>query len=110
MISYFRLWRLLEKRGYSRWDIIWLAGISDSTYQKLVHSDHVRMDVLERICKALNVDIGDICSFRRLHKTPKTVAASGFWDFKAAYLLSSLQLFCQPTYCFHFSHNYKYFM
>ena len=65
MISYFRLWRLLERRGYSRRDIIWLAGISDSTYQKLVHSDHVRMDVLERICKALNVDIGDICSFRR---------------------------------------------
>ena len=65
MISYFRLWRLLELRGYSRKDITWLAGISDSTYRKLLNSDSVRMDVLERICKALNVDIGDICSFRR---------------------------------------------
>ena len=27
MISYFRLWRLLERRGYSRKDITWLAGI-----------------------------------------------------------------------------------
>ena len=65
MISYFRLWRLLERRGHSRKDITWLAGISDSTYRKLLNSDSVRMDVLERICKALNVDIGDICSFRR---------------------------------------------
>ena len=65
MISYFRLWRLLERRGYYRKDITWLAGISDSTYRKLLNSDSVRMDVLERICKALNVDIGDICSFRR---------------------------------------------
>ena len=52
MISYFRLWRLLELRGYSRKDITWLAGISDSTYRKLLNSDSVRMDVLERICKA----------------------------------------------------------
>ena len=65
MISYFRLWRLLKRRRYSRKDITWLAGISDSTYRKLLNSDSVRMDVLERICKALNVDIGDICSFKR---------------------------------------------
>ena len=58
MISYFRLWRLLERRGYSRKNITWLAGISDSTYRKLLNSDSVRMDVLARICKALNVDIG----------------------------------------------------
>lgn len=65
MISYFRLWRLLERRGYSKKDITWLARISDSTYRKLLNSDSVRMDVLERICKALNVDVGDICSFRQ---------------------------------------------
>ena len=65
MIPYFRLWRLLEQRGYSRKDITWLAGISDSTYRKLLNSDSVRMDVLEPICKALNVDVGDICRFRR---------------------------------------------
>lgn len=65
MISYFRLWRLLERRGYTKKGITWLAGISDSTYRKLLNSDSVRKDVLERICKALNVDVGDICSFRR---------------------------------------------
>ena len=64
MISYRKLWLLLDRRGYSRRDIIQLAGISDSTYQKLVKNDTVRMDVLERVCAALHVDIGDVCSFR----------------------------------------------
>ena len=63
-IYYARLWRLLERRGYTRKDIIWLAGISESTYRKLLAGDATRMDVMERICKALKVDIGDICSFR----------------------------------------------
>ena len=64
-LSYTRLWRLLDRRGYARKDIIWLAGISESTYRKLLAGEAVRMDVLERICLALNVDIGDICSLRR---------------------------------------------
>ncbi len=63
-IYYTRLWRLLERRGYSRKDIIWLAGISESTYRKLLAGEATRMDVLERICVALKVDIGDVCSFR----------------------------------------------
>ena len=64
-ISYFRLWRLLEKRGLTRKDIIWLSGISESTYRKLLAGDSVRLDVLERVCTALRVDIGDVCSFKR---------------------------------------------
>ena len=31
MISYSRLWLLLHRRGYSPRDIIYLAGISEST-------------------------------------------------------------------------------
>lgn len=65
MICYFPLWRLLEKRRYQKKNIIRLAGISESTYRKLLAGEAVRMDVLERICLALNVDIGDICSLRR---------------------------------------------
>jgi len=64
MISCFKLWRLLEKRGYQRKDIVRLAGISESTYRKLLAIEAVRMDVLQRICIALNVDVGDICSLR----------------------------------------------
>ncbi|MGN0802379.1 MAG: helix-turn-helix domain-containing protein, partial [Candidatus Faecivicinus sp.] len=54
MISYAHLWKLLEKRGYSQKDIVYLAGISESTYRKLKVNDTIRMDVLERICIALD--------------------------------------------------------
>ena len=64
MISYKKLWLLLSRRGYTQRDIISLAGISESTYQKLVKGESVRLDVLERVCNALNVDVGDVCSFR----------------------------------------------
>jgi DNA-binding Xre family transcriptional regulator len=63
-VGNFKLWRLLEKRSYQRKDIVRLAGISDSTYRKLLASEAVRMDVLQRICITLNVDVGDICSLR----------------------------------------------
>lgn len=71
MITYKKLWVLLSRRGYAQRDIISLAGISESTYQKLVKGESVRLDVLERICKALNVDIGDICSFRGWTPSPR---------------------------------------
>ena len=64
MISYRKLWMLLSMRGYTKRDIISLAGISESTYQKLVRGEAVRMDVLAKICDALSVDIGDVCSLR----------------------------------------------
>ena len=61
MITYSRLWLLLKRRGYNPRDIIRLAGISESTYRKMSRNEPVRMDVLERICLSLHVDIGDIC-------------------------------------------------
>ena len=64
MISYFKLWRLLEKLDYQRKDVVRLAGISESSYRKLLASEAVRMDVLQRVFIALNVDVVDICSFR----------------------------------------------
>lgn len=64
MLSYSRLWRLLANRRLMPKDLCTLAGISPSTVRVLQKDQHVRMDVLERICTALNVDIGDICSFR----------------------------------------------
>ena len=66
-LSYLRLWRLMERRGYTRKDIIWLAGISESTYRKLLAGDATRLDVLGSICTALKVDIGDVCSFQDYH-------------------------------------------
>ena len=66
MITYSRLWLLLKRRGYNPRDIINLAGISESIYRKMSRNEPVRMDVLERVCAALLVDVGDVCSFSPL--------------------------------------------
>ena len=63
MITYSRLWLLLKRRGYSPRDIIRLAGTSESTYRKMPRNEPVRMDVLERVCATLHVDVGDVYSF-----------------------------------------------
>jgi len=65
MITYNKFWLLLNRRGYSPRDIIHLAGISESIYRKMSRNEAVRMDVLERMCAALRVDVGDVCSFIR---------------------------------------------
>ena len=65
MISYSKLWRLLSKRRLQPKALCALAGISVTTLRAMQKDQHVRLDVLERICDALHVDIGDVCSFRR---------------------------------------------
>ena len=40
------------------------AGISSSTLAKLGKNEIVSLEVLERICDALNCDVGDVMSFK----------------------------------------------
>lgn len=66
MISYSKLWRFLDRRHIQPKDLCTLANISYSTLRMMKNNQPVRLDVLHRICEALNVDIGDVCSFRRV--------------------------------------------
>jgi DNA-binding Xre family transcriptional regulator len=60
MISYKKLWHILLDKDLKKKDLVRLAGVSTYTVNKLTHGDNVTTDVLLRICKALEVDIGDI--------------------------------------------------
>jgi DNA-binding Xre family transcriptional regulator len=60
MISYKKLWHLLLDKDLKKKDLITVAGVSSYTVNKLTHGDNVTTDVLQRICKALECDIGDI--------------------------------------------------
>ena len=59
-VSYNKLWKLLIDRKMKKKDLIALSGISRSTVAKLTHDENVNTDVLVRICKALECDVGDI--------------------------------------------------
>jgi DNA-binding Xre family transcriptional regulator len=58
--SYKKLWKLLIDRDLLKRDLRERASISPSTIAKLGRGESVNMDILLRICKALECDIADI--------------------------------------------------
>jgi DNA-binding Xre family transcriptional regulator len=61
MMSYKKLWKLLIDKDLKKKDLVTLAGVSTYTISKLNRGENVTTDVLERICKALGCNIGDLC-------------------------------------------------
>ena len=59
-ISYNKLWKLLIDREMTRTQLREKAGISTVSLAKLGKNESVTIDVLLKVCNALNCDIGDI--------------------------------------------------
>lgn len=64
MISYNRLHHLMIDKKIKKCDLCVMSGISSSTMAKLGKNEVVSLEVLEKICVALDCDLGDIASFR----------------------------------------------
>lgn len=59
-VSYKKLWKLLIDRDMKKKDLLAAAGISQSSLSKMGRNENVNTDILVKVCKALNCDIGDI--------------------------------------------------
>ena len=59
-LTYNKLWKLLIDKNLRKSDLHSLTGISQSTIAKLRNGENVNTDILEKICRALNCEIGDI--------------------------------------------------
>ena len=62
-ISYNKLWKLLVDKKMSKADLRRAAGIAPNTMTRLRRDEEVTLSVLNKICKTLEVDIGDIMEF-----------------------------------------------
>ena len=62
-ISYKKLWKLLIDRDMKKKDLQMSAGISWASVTKISKGEAVSMDVLIKVCKAMNCDIGDVVEF-----------------------------------------------
>ena len=62
-ISYNKLWKLLIDKKMSKADLRKAAGIAPNTMTRLRRDEEVTLSVLNKICSALGVDIGDIMEF-----------------------------------------------
>ena len=61
-VNYRKLWKLMiDKNIRKKTDLITMVGISTNILAKLNKGDFISMESMQKICKALNCDVGDIC-------------------------------------------------
>ena len=68
-VRYNKLWKLLIDKGMKKSQLREAVGASKSTFAKLGKNENVTVDVLVRICTALDCGIDDI-----MELTPDTVS------------------------------------
>ena len=64
--SYKKLWKLLIDKEMRKEDLRLKAGITTTAMAKLGRNETVHMDIIIRICDALDCDINDILEIERL--------------------------------------------
>ena len=64
-VSYNGLWKLLIDKNLKKVDLTNKYGISSSTIAKMSKGKTVSMDIMERLCKELDCDFGDIIHYVR---------------------------------------------
>lgn len=59
-VSYRKLWKLLIDKNMKKKDLRMTSGISTNALAKLGKNEIVTTNVIDKICCALNCDVGDI--------------------------------------------------
>lgn len=57
--NYNGLWKILIDKNMKKKDLIVSVGISPTTISKMTKGEAISLSVLGKICKELNIDIGD---------------------------------------------------
>ncbi|MBQ7172419.1 MAG: helix-turn-helix transcriptional regulator [Clostridia bacterium] len=63
--SYNKLWKILIDKRMTKKTLMERTGVSKATFAKMNKGDSVTLDVLARLCKELNVDIGDVVEIEK---------------------------------------------
>ena len=62
-VTYKKLFKLLIDRDLKKQDLAEKAEISAATISKMAAGDNVTMEVVEKVCRALDVKVDDILEF-----------------------------------------------
>ena len=66
-ISYDNLWKMLIDKKMNKTQLKESAGISTNAVAKLGKNESVSLETLEKICKLLQCNIGDIVEFTSIN-------------------------------------------
>ncbi len=64
-VSYKKLFKLLIDRDMKKKDLKELAGIGNSTMTKLANNENVTVEVMAKICRALDCNMDDIVEINK---------------------------------------------
>ena len=64
-ISYKKLWKLIIDKDMTNVEVRKATGISPATFTKLKKNELVSLDVLLKLCKQLDCELGDITEIVR---------------------------------------------
>ena len=68
-VDYDKLWKLVKSKGIkNKTELIPMANISTNVLAKLNKCEFISMDSMQKICIALNCDVGDICVMNDVQK------------------------------------------
>jgi DNA-binding Xre family transcriptional regulator len=70
-ISYKPLFVTLANKGLQKTDLMKLAGISSGTLARFAKGEMVSLDVINKICAALDCQPGDIVEYVKDQSKPK---------------------------------------
>lgn len=62
-VSYNKLWKLLIDKEMKKVDLREQAGLTTNVLAKLGKNEHVSTQSLEKICRILECEVGDILEF-----------------------------------------------
>lgn len=64
-VSYKKLWMLIISKDLKKTQVREMAGVSASTFSKMSKNEYVALDVLVRLCIALDCELSDIIEIVR---------------------------------------------
>ena len=63
IISYDGFWEVLKERGISQYKLIMQHGVSNSQLNHIRKGGHITTATINKLCKLLNCEIGDIVAY-----------------------------------------------
>ncbi|MEG6521378.1 helix-turn-helix domain-containing protein [Desulfotomaculum sp. 1211_IL3151] len=64
-VSYKKLWMLIIEKDLKKTQVRQMANVSASTFSKMSKNEYVALDVLVRLCIALDCELSDIVEIIR---------------------------------------------
>lgn len=63
MIVFDKLWKTMEKKGFSTYMLREKCGIDSKTVRRLKRNDNIETKTLDKLCTALNCKLEDIAEY-----------------------------------------------